>query len=68
MPTATPPLGRQQALATRENQGNLAPVETGAVFFVLGDRGTKKASGKAGRILGHRHLLILTYVIIIRTR
>jgi hypothetical protein len=31
-PSAYPADGRQKALA-RENQGNLAPVKTGAVFF-----------------------------------
>ena len=35
MPTATPPQAANKALATRENQGNLAPVYTGAVFLVL---------------------------------
>ncbi len=32
-PTATPPLAANKALATRENQGNLAPVKDGGRFF-----------------------------------
>ena len=33
MPTATPPEAANQALATRENQGNLAPAENGGRFL-----------------------------------
>ena len=33
MPPATPPLAANRALATRENQGNLAPVNNGGRFL-----------------------------------
>ena len=33
MPTATPPVAANRALATRENQGNLAPVNDGGRFL-----------------------------------
>src|SRR5580658_547902 len=35
-PTATPPLAANKALATRENQGNLAPVNNGGRFLSVG--------------------------------